>query len=140
MTRDALKLGYAFSVNKAQAVRPTITRRKASTTKDTSSSVSTKGTKKKQSISTSSDSGVTEPPIAPAASSIAKVDSSRKRKTSTQPESTSAARPVQRKRTEPSRQIPVDDQAFQPRPIMTQPQQSQPQQLGATQAGPTLPE
>ena len=95
MTRDALKLGYAFNVNKTQSVRPTVTRRKPSTTRDTAPSISIKGTKKKQSTSTSSDSGVTKQPIAPVALNTARVDNSRKRKISTQPDSTSTSRPVQ---------------------------------------------
>ena len=125
MTRDALKLGYAFSANKTQAVRPTVTRRKSSTTKDASPSISTKGTKKKQSASTLSDPGVLKSPGAPVTLNATRVDNSRKRKTTTQSDPTPTSRAVQRKRTEPSRQIPVDDQAFQPRPIMTQPQQQQ---------------
>ena len=127
MTRDALKLGYAFSVNKASPVRPTVTRRKSSSTKDTAPTVSTKGTKKKQSASTSSHSGVSKIPGPAPVLNVPRVDTSRKRKSTTQADPKSAPRVVQRKRTEPSRQIPVDDQAFQPRPIMTQPQQQQQQ-------------
>jgi hypothetical protein len=131
MTRDAVKLGYAFNANRTSPVRPTVTRRKPSSTKDTSSSVSTKGTKKKQSASTPSDSGVSKLPEAPPVLNAPRVDISRKRKNTTQADPKSTPRVVQRKRTEPSRQIPVDDQAFQPRPIMTQPQQQQPTQPSA---------
>ena len=125
MTRDALKLGYAFNSNKTQAVRPTVARKKSSTSKDTAAAlpVSTKVTKKRQSVSTPSDSGVSKSSGNTTGTNSTRVDNSRKRKSVTQSEPSSTSRAVQRKRPEPARQIPIDDQAFQPRPIMTQPQQ-----------------
>ena len=125
MSRDALKSGYSFSMSKATASKPsTVTRRKSSSSKDTSA-VSSKGSKKKQSASTSSDHGVSKIPGASTAGT-SRVDNSRKRKTTAQSDPNSTPRAAQRKRVEPPRQkIPVDDQAFQPRPIMTQPQQKQ---------------
>ena len=135
MTRDALKSGYAFSICKTQAVRPTVTRRKSSTTKDTASSTSTKGTKRRQ--STGAASGTPKSTGAQANSNATRAENTRKRKSTTQADSASTPRAVQRKRAEPLRQIPVDDQAFQPRPIMTQPQQQQ-QQHASQSAAPFL--
>jgi len=130
MTRDALKLGYAFNASsKTQTIRPAATRRKSATVKDTvAASASTKATKKKQAAATLTDASVSKSSGIPATLNAGRADNSRKRKNVAQSDPTPTIRVVQRKRSEPSRQIPVvDEQAFQPRPIMTKPQ-PQPQQ------------
>jgi uncharacterized membrane protein len=128
ITPEALKMGYTYSAPKTQGVKPTVQRKKSATAKDTlSSPVSTKVTKKRQSVTSPLNSGISKSSGNSISSNSTRVESARKRKSVTQSESSSAPRAAQRKRTsEPPRQISVDDKVFQPRPIMTQPQQQQP--------------
>lgn len=117
VSSEALKLGYKYNSTSKQPVgRPTIQRRKSSTAKDTTTPpANTKVSRKRHSVTSPPNPGI----------SRARTDSTRKRKSATQSEP-SSTRSVQRKKTsESSRLISVDDKAFQPRPIMTQPQQQQ---------------
>merc|ERR1712238_499164 len=125
ITSEALKLGYAYSTSKQQVSRPAVQRRKSSSAKETvSSPVTTKVTKRRQSFTSPSNLGTPKLSANSTSANTTKIDSTRKRKSMTQSESSTTPRTVQRKRaSESSRQISVDDKAFQPRPIMTQPQQ-----------------
>lgn len=122
-----MKTGYTYSTNKNQGGRPVIQRRKSSTAKDTvSSPANTKVSKKRQSATSPSISVILKSTGNSTIVNSTRADSTKKRKSATQSESSSTPRTAQRRRTlDSSRQMSVDDKAFQPRPILTQPQQQQ---------------